>query len=77
MLTNKFKGKVLLGIKALEILSQEISKSEMDNYISQIKFSEKGSNSQRVVFIAPNELIAKFILNTILLKKYKSRNSNA
>lgn len=61
MLANKFKGKVLLGIKALEILSQEISKSEMDNYISQIKFSEKGSNSQRVVFIAPNELIAKFI----------------
>ena len=52
---------MLLGKEALDILSQEISKSEVDNYISQIKFSEKGSNSQRVVFIAPNELIAKFI----------------
>ena len=51
----------MLGTKALEILGQEISKSEMDNYISRIKFSEKGSNSQRVVFIAPNELIARFI----------------
>ena len=39
---------MLLGKEALDILSQEISKSEVDNYILQIKFSEKGSNSQRV-----------------------------
>ncbi len=51
----------MLADEVLELLSQEISKNEIENYISQIKFNEKSSNSENVIFTAPNELVAKFI----------------
>ncbi|EAK0827465.1 chromosomal replication initiator protein DnaA [Campylobacter fetus] len=51
----------MLADEVLELLNQEISKNEIENYISQIKFNEKSSNSENVIFTAPNELVAKFI----------------
>ena len=51
----------MLANEVLELLSQEISKNEMENYISQIKFNEKLSNNETAIFTAPNELMAKFI----------------
>ncbi len=39
----------------------EVSKSEYEDYISLLDFSEKGSKSDALVFTAPNELMAKFL----------------
>ena len=55
------KGRNLLANEILELLGNEILKSEYECYIKQLKFNEKASNSETVVFNAPNELIAKFI----------------
>lgn len=51
----------MLANEVLELLSNEISKSEYECYIKQLKFSEKASNSDVIVFNAPNEIVAKFI----------------
>lgn len=53
-LINDFKGK--------------ISKAEFDSYISHLDFSEKNSNAEKLVFIAPNEFLAKFIQNKYAAK---------
>nr|MBP3725168.1 chromosomal replication initiator protein DnaA [Campylobacter sp.] len=45
----------------LNLLCDEISKNEAQNYISQLKFDEKLSNDDKVVFTAPNDILAKFI----------------
>jgi chromosomal replication initiator protein len=39
----------------------EVSKSEYEDYISLLDFSEKGSKADALVFTAPNELMAKFL----------------
>lgn len=39
----------------------KVSKAEFDGYISLLDFSEKNSNAEKLVFTAPNELIAKYI----------------
>lgn len=51
----------MLADEILEMLSEEISKNEVNNYISQLKFNEKSSNSDEVTFTAPNDLLAKYI----------------
>ncbi|MFL1707172.1 chromosomal replication initiator protein DnaA [Campylobacter sp. MOP7] len=51
----------MLANEVLELLGHEILKSEYECYIKQLKFNEKASNSEVMVFNAPNELIAKFI----------------
>ncbi|MBZ7935839.1 MULTISPECIES: chromosomal replication initiator protein DnaA [Campylobacter] len=42
-------------------LKKELSENEYENYISILKFNEKLSKADLLVFNAPNELIAKFI----------------
>lgn len=39
----------------------EISKKEYENYISLLSFCEKNSKADKLVFTAPNELMARFI----------------
>ena len=51
----------MLADEVLELLSTEISPNEYEYYIKQLKFNEKASSDETVVFNAPNELIAKFI----------------
>lgn len=51
----------LLANEILELLGNEILKSEFECYIKQLKFNEKASNTETIVFNAPNEIIAKFI----------------
>ena len=50
----------MLADEVLELLSAEISPNEYEYYIKQLKFNEKASSDETVVFNAPNELIAKF-----------------
>ena len=45
----------------LENFKKELSQSEYENYISILKFNEKQSKADNLVFNAPNELLAKFI----------------
>lgn len=49
---------------ASEILvsfKNELSQSEFENYIAHLKFNEKQSKANFLVFTAPNEFLAKFI----------------
>jgi chromosomal replication initiator protein len=51
----------LLADTILELLKSEISEVEFNRYIKQLKYHEKGSRSDHVVFIAPNILIANWV----------------
>ena len=51
----------MLADTVIALLKEEISSTEYDRYIKQLKFSEKASNSDQMVFIAPNILIANWI----------------
>ena len=51
----------MLADTVIALLKEEISSTEYDRYIKQLKFSEKASNSDQMVFIAPNTLIANWI----------------
>jgi chromosomal replication initiator protein dnaA len=51
----------LLADEILELLGAEISPNEYECYIKQLKFNEKASSPDLIVFSAPNGLIAKFI----------------
>ncbi|TKX31008.1 chromosomal replication initiator protein DnaA [Campylobacter aviculae] len=45
----------------LQNLKKELSENEYENYISTLKYNEKQSKADLLIFNAPNELIAKFI----------------
>ncbi|EKS3506342.1 chromosomal replication initiator protein DnaA, partial [Campylobacter jejuni] len=45
----------------LENLKKELNENEYENYLSNLKFNEKQSKADLLVFNAPNELMAKFI----------------
>jgi chromosomal replication initiator protein len=51
----------LLADTVIELLKEEISSLEYDRYIKQLKFHEKASNSDQMVFLAPNILIANWV----------------
>lgn len=51
----------MLADTILSLLKEEISSLEYDRYIKQLKFHEKASNSDQMVFIAPNILIANWV----------------
>ena len=51
----------MLADTVLDLLKEEISSVEYDRYIKQLKFNEKASNSDQMVFVAPNILIANWI----------------
>ena len=51
----------MLADEILENLSNQISHEEYQSYIKQLKFNEKASDDNLIVFTAPNELMAKFI----------------
>jgi len=51
----------LLADTIIGLLKEEISSLEYDRYIKQLKFHEKASNSDQMVFIAPNILIANWV----------------
>lgn len=51
----------MLADEILELLGAEISPNEYECYIKQLKFNEKASSPDLIVFSAPNGLIAKFI----------------
>ena len=51
----------MLAYEILELLGAEISPNEYECYIKQLKFNEKASSPDLIVFNAPNGLIAKFI----------------
>lgn len=51
----------MLADTVIALLKEEISSQEYDRYIKQLKFNEKASNSDQMVFIAPNILIANWV----------------
>lgn len=51
----------MLADNILELLKEEISSLEYDRYIKQLKFNEKASNSDQMIFVAPNILIANWV----------------
>lgn len=51
----------MLADTVIELLKEEISSLEYDRYIKQLKFHEKASNSDQMVFLAPNILIANWV----------------
>ncbi len=51
----------MLADNVIELLKEEISSLEYDRYIKQLKFNEKASNSDQMVFVAPNILIANWV----------------
>ena len=51
----------MLADTIIELLKEEISSQEYDRYIKQLKFHEKASNSDQMVFLAPNILIANWV----------------
>ena len=51
----------MLADTVISLLKEEISSLEYDRYIKQLKFHEKASNSDQMVFIAPNILIASWV----------------
>ncbi len=51
----------MLADTVLSLLKEETSSLEYDRYIKQLKFHEKASNSEQMVFIAPNVLIANWV----------------
>ncbi|WP_316246274.1 DnaA N-terminal domain-containing protein, partial [Campylobacter concisus] len=46
----------MLADEILENLSNQISPEEYQSYIKQLKFNEKASDDNLIVFTAPNEL---------------------
>ena len=51
----------MLADTVITLLKEEISSQEYDRFIKQLKFNEKASNSDQMVFIAPNILIANWV----------------
>lgn len=51
----------MLADNVLELLKSEISELEYKRYINQLKYHEKGSRSDHVIFIAPNILISNWV----------------
>jgi len=51
----------VLADNVLELLKSEISELEYKRYIKQLKYHEKGSRSDHVIFIAPNILILNWV----------------
>ena len=51
----------MLADSVLELLRQEIPQKEYDRYIKQLKFYERASKSDIVVFTAPNILICNWV----------------
>lgn len=51
----------MLADTVIALLKEEIPSQEYDRYIKQLKFNEKASNSDQMVFIAPNILIANWV----------------
>ena len=51
----------MLADNVIELLKGEISSQEYERYIKQLKFNEKASNSDQMVFLAPNILIANWV----------------
>ena len=51
----------LLADNVINLLKEEISSQEYERYIKQLKFNEKASNSDQMVFVAPNILIANWV----------------
>lgn len=51
----------MLIANVLNLLKNEISENEYNRYVKQLKFQEDVSNSDTIVFTAPNPLIAKWI----------------
>ena len=51
----------MLADTIIALLKEELSSTEYDRYIKQLKFNEKASNSDQMVFIAPNILIANWV----------------
>ena len=51
----------MLADTVIELLKEEISSLEFERYIKQLKFNEKASNSDQMVFVAPNILISNWV----------------
>lgn len=51
----------LLADNVIQLLKEEIASLEYDRYIKQLKFNEKASNSDQMIFVAPNILIANWV----------------
>ena len=51
----------MLADIVIELLKEEISSQEYDRYIKQLKFNEKASNSDQMIFLAPNILISNWV----------------
>lgn len=51
----------MLADTVITLLKEEIPSLEYDRFIKQLKFNEKASNSDQMVFIAPNILIANWV----------------
>lgn len=51
----------MLANEILEMLKEKILPNEYEYYIKQLKFNEKLSDDDNIVYNAPNELISKFI----------------
>ncbi len=58
----------MLYEEVFSLLKDEISKTEYSRYIKNLKFDEKSSKSDFMVFIAPNPIVARWI-NTKYTKK--------
>ena len=51
----------MLADNVIELLKEEISSLEFERYIKQLRFNEKASNSEQMIFVAPNILIANWV----------------
>ena len=51
----------MLSTDVLNLLKSEVSPEEYRKYIKPLQFDEKSSNSDTVVFLAPNRLVVKWI----------------
>ena len=51
----------MLADDVLAMLSKNISEFEAQTYIARLKFEEKLSNENKIIFCAPNEILARFI----------------
>jgi len=65
----------LLADNVIELLKEEVSSQEYDRYIKQLKFNEKASNSDQMVFVAPNILIANWVKTNTPKKLHTFLNS--
>lgn len=51
----------MLSDQVLDLLKSEISAEEYKKFISSLRFDEKNSTSDNIVFLAPNKLLVKWI----------------